>query len=233
MVRVASGTLILVGGQEFHPDATFEVHAAQEAGGTVLIVATAAAFERPERAVATARRAFEPYGVEVRELPLYERRDAFEQSIVAQLRHARCTYIVGGSPFHLRAVLRATPAFDAVAEAVAGGATLLASSAGAMVLGDPMVDPRGGALTVGLGLIERLSVIPHANTWPSDLRQRTVRLAPPDVVVAEIDEATGLLCDPLGSLRAVGRGSVRLTQRGHEVPLDRARLTLRLPTVSS
>ena len=30
-----------------------------------------------------------------------------------------------------------------------------------MVLTDPMVDPRGGALTLGLGLVDNLTVVPH------------------------------------------------------------------------
>ena len=30
-----------------------------------------------------------------------------------------------------------------------------------MVLTDPMVDPRGGALTLGLGMVDNLTVVPH------------------------------------------------------------------------
>ena len=57
----------------------------------------------------------------------------------------------GGSPMHLRSVLKGSAVLAALREAWRGGAVVAGSSAGAMVLTDPMVDPRGGALTVGLG----------------------------------------------------------------------------------
>ena len=47
---------------------------------------------------------------------------------------------------------------------------LAGSSAGAMVLCDPMVDPRGGAFTLGLGLLADLAVIPAHDHWSEDAR---------------------------------------------------------------
>lgn len=220
--------MVLVGGGEFGSKASFEESLAAANGHEVLVIPTAAAFERPERAVETARRALEPHGITVRELPLYERAQAFEAELVEQVSSARVAYLIGGSPFHLRAVLRATPVCDALRAAIAAGLVLLASSAGAMVLGDPMVDPRGGALTVGLGIIERLAVIPHADTWPRDLKVRTAHLAPPDVTVAEIDEQTGLVVHGDGSLATVGPGRVRLSRAGLELDLASERLSLAL-----
>ena len=35
-----------------------------------------------------------------------------------------------------------------------------------------MVDPRGGALTLGLGLIGPMAVIPHHDTWSEDKANR-------------------------------------------------------------
>ena len=61
---------------------------------------------------------------------------------------------------HLRSVLKETPLWEAIVEAVGSGGVVAGSMAGAMVLTDPMVDPRGGAFTLGLGLVRGLAVIP-------------------------------------------------------------------------
>jgi len=63
------------------------------------------------------------------------------------------------------------------------------AGAGAMALTDPMVDPRGGALTVGLGLIEGLAVFTHYGDVAEDAHgeklHRSVLLAPAGVPVAD------------------------------------------------
>ena len=70
-----------------------------------------------------------------------------------------------------------------------------------MVLGDPMVDPRGGAYTVGLALIENVAVVPHLS---DALEHRTLRLAPRGVRVLGIPEQTAVVRDGQGSWKAVG-----------------------------
>jgi prepilin-type N-terminal cleavage/methylation domain-containing protein len=75
------------------------------------------------------------------------------------------------------------------------GAAVLGSGAGADALCDPMVDQRGGAYTVGLGLVPGVSVIPRSNTWSKEKVHRTVSLAPTDVVVVELPERTAILLD--------------------------------------
>ena len=54
-------------------------------------------------------------------------------------------------------MLKDSALFDALLAAYHGGGVLAASGAGATVLCDPMVDPRGGAYTVGLGVGARTS----------------------------------------------------------------------------
>ena len=54
---------------------------------------------------------------------------------------------------HLRSVLKDSAVYEAMLAAYRGGAVVAASGAGATVLCDPMVDPRGGAYTVGLGFV--------------------------------------------------------------------------------
>ena len=114
----------------------------------------------------------------------------------------------GGSPLHLRSVLKETPLWDALVDAWAGGAVVAGSSAGAMVLCDPMVDPRGGAFTVGLGMIANLAVLPHAEPDVAAHHKRTFELADTGLVLAAIAERAALIRDGDGAWRASGDVSV-------------------------
>jgi cyanophycinase len=71
-----------------------------------------------------------------------------------------------------------------------------------------MVDQRGGAYTVGLGLVPGVSVIPRSNTWSKEKVHRTVSLAPSDVVVVEIPERTAIVLDGAQGWRCSGVGQV-------------------------
>jgi len=101
-------------------------------------------------------------------------------------------------------VLKETPLWQALVDAWNDGAVVAGSSAGAMVLCDPMVDPRGGAFTVGLGLVSNLAVLPHAKDDVAAAHKRTFELADRGLVLAAVPERGALLRDPDGSWRAVG-----------------------------
>ena len=216
-----SGTLALVGGAEWTAGCeVFDQELLAASGASeVLVLPTAAAYEHPEMAVDTATRWFSGLGAAARGLEVLRRPDATEEVNIAAVREARFIYIGGGSSLHLRSVLKDSPMWEAMRHAWDGGATLAGSSAGAMVLCDPMVDPRGGALTLGLGLIEQVAIIPHANTWSVDKARRTFDLATGGLSVVGIDERTALLRDPDGSWRAAGPGHVAVWKDGHEVGL--------------
>jgi len=174
----------------------------ESSGGTeVVVLPTAAAYEHPDRAVATATKHFEAIGGTVRGVMALRHADADEPANVEAVRQARFLYLGGGSPLHLRSVLKATALLDALIEAWQGGAVLAGSSAGAMVLGDPMVDPRGGAFTLGLGLVKNLAVLPHAS---GAIEHRTLRMAPPAVRLLSIPEQTAVVFDADGTVRADG-----------------------------
>jgi cyanophycinase len=151
------------------------------------------------------------------------RRDAEDEANAAAVRSARFIYLGGGSPLHLRSVLKDTPLWTAIVETWNAGAVLAGSSAGAMVMCDPMVDPRGGAFTLGLGLVNGLTVIPHANTWSHEKARRTFELAPAGCAVVGIDEQTALIrgADGQGGWHAAGAGNVAVWLNGESVPLDR------------
>ena len=75
-----------------------------------------------------------------------DRASADDPAMAAVVRKARFIYLAGGSPLHLKAVLKKSAIFEALRQAWSDGAVVAGSGAGAMVLTDPMVDPRGGAL---------------------------------------------------------------------------------------
>jgi cyanophycinase len=142
-----------------------------------------------------------------------------DESTAATVREARFVYLSGGSPLHLRSVLKETPVWDALVAAWEEGTVVAGSSAGAMALCDPMVDPRGGALTVGLGLVENLAVLPHAAGDVATHHRRTLELAGDDLVVAAVAERTALLRDPDGTWRVAGAGGVTVLLGGEDVGL--------------
>jgi cyanophycinase len=200
-----SGVLALVGGAEWTPGCDFDAELLQASGGTdVVVLPTAAAFENPDAAVEHARRWFDGLGGTVTNVRALQHRDALDPANVDAVRAARFVYLAGGSPLHLRSVLKETPLWQALVDAWTDGAVIAGSSAGAMVLCDPMVDPRGGAFTVGLGLVSNLAVLPHAKDDVAGAHKRTFELADRGLVLAAIPERGALLRDPDGSWRAVG-----------------------------
>ena len=215
------GPLALVGGGEWREGCTFDRDLVAASGAEeVLILPTAAAYEHPERAVQTAVEWFAGLGAKARGLMLLARPDAESEANVAAIRDARFIYLSGGSPLHLRSVLKDSPAWDALCQAWQGGAVLAGSSAGAMALCDPMVDPRGGAFTLGLGLLAQVGIIPHHNTWSEEKAKRTITLAPKGLPIVGIDERTALIRGVDGTWTVAGVGSVVVFQDGHEAGLE-------------
>jgi cyanophycinase len=215
-----SGTIALVGGGEWREGCSFDALLAERAGGEVLVLPTAAAYERPELAVAWAQRWFAGLGVQARGLMVLSRADAEDEANAEVIRAARFVYLGGGSPLHLRSVLKESACWEALRQAWAGGAVLAGSSAGAMVLTDPMVDPRGGAFTLGLGLVENLAVIPHFPGWSDHRVARTVQLAAEGLVLVGIEERTALIREPDGGWGVAGAGKVEVMVDGGVVGLD-------------
>jgi cyanophycinase len=216
-----SGTLALVGGRAWQDKCTFDAGLlAGSSADEVLVLPTAGAYEHPDRIVAAAEKYFGALGATARGLMVLARPHALEQANVDAVRAARFIYLVGGSPMHLRSVLMHSPLWDAIVDAWHDGAVLAGSSAGAMVLCDPMVDPRGGAFTLGLGLVAQVAVITHHDTWSEDKAKRTIALAPEGLVVVGIDEQTALIRSPDGSWKVEGAGEVVAFRDGHQVGLE-------------
>ena len=130
------------------------------------------------------------------------------------MRVARFVYLSDGSPLHLRSVLKGSPLFDALLYAHGRGAVIAASGAGATVVCDPMVDPRGGAYTVGLGIVSGLAVFPDHAGAADHRRERSLELQPDDAVLVGLDQHTAIVREASGQWNVMGSGNATVYRGG-------------------
>jgi cyanophycinase len=215
-----NGCLALVGGAEWRDGCDFDRELLEaSATDTVVVLPTGAAYEHPAKLVDAATTWFGELGAKVEPLMVLDRPGANDADHVDTVRRAGFVYLAGSSPMHLRSVLLHSPLWEALVAAWEGGATVAGTSAGASVLCDPMVDPRGGAFTLGLGLVPQLALIPHADQWSEDKTHRTHQLAPAGVPVVGVDERTALMRRPDGTWQARGAGEVHVWLDGQPTTL--------------
>lgn len=210
--KPARGTLALLGGGEWHPSCrVFDAELLERSGASeVVVLPTAAAFEHPDRVIDRATAYFAELGATVRGISVLRRADAEDKTVIDGVDDAGFVYIADGSPLHLRSALKDSKLFEKILHAYRRGAVLAASGAGATVLCDPMVDPRGGAYTVGLGVVEGVAVFPYHGTAADHLRERSIDLLPSTATLVGIDEETALIRDPDATWRVAGAGAVTL-----------------------
>ncbi len=116
-------------------------------GAEVVLVPTAAAFVGfTEAAVATGA-LFDEFDVSVEALMVADRAAANDPYWTERLSNADLVVLCDGSALHARSVWRANGFGDAIRAAT----TLVAIGEVSSVLGEVMIDPRGGAPTTGLG----------------------------------------------------------------------------------
>ncbi len=207
------GILAFVGGGEFQDGCTFDAEFLAASGGEdVLVLPTAAAYEHPERLVVRAGEWFASLGGQVEGLMVVTRADADNDGAADIVRRARMIYLPGSSPMHIRSVLKHSLVWDSLVAAWRDGAVVVGSSGAAMALTDPMVDARGGGLTIGLGLVSGVAVVPHFGDGHEDghgqKMHRSVLLAPRDIPVVGVPERTALIRDPDGTWRSAGEQPV-------------------------
>jgi cyanophycinase len=220
-MHAVTGHLALVGGGEFAEGCSFDAALLEASGGNeVAVLPTAAAFEHPAKLVAAATRWFGPLGAAVVGLPVLQRSAADDPAIAADVRRARFLYLVGSSPLHLRSVLKDTLVWSAIREAWADGAVVAGSGESASALCDPMVDPRGGAFTVGLGLASGVAVLPHAGPDVAEHHRRTLELARGGLVLAAVPDRAAVIRRPDGTWYTAGSGLVRVFVDAVERDLD-------------
>jgi cyanophycinase len=187
-----NGMLALQGGGPFAANDDLDRRLLQAASATrVVVLPTADAFEHPERLVAAAMTWGERLDVEVEALMVMRRGEAMDRGVAAVVHGARAVYLVGDQPLHLRSVLKATPLWEAITSVVDDGGVVAATGGSADAMCDPMIDPRGGAFTLGLGLVSGLALVTEAETWSAERLHRTLKLA--NTPVAELPSGAALL----------------------------------------
>jgi cyanophycinase len=177
------GTIALVGGGPFRANDDLDRRLVGTAhADRVVVLPTADAFEAPGELVAAAMSWGERLDVQIEALMVMQRQDAEVSGAAEVVRAARAIYVVGDSSMHLRSVLKETAVFAALTDVLGSGGLIVAVGSCAAAVCDPMLDQRGGAFTLGLGLVRGMAVIPEAETWSEERLQRTLSLADTPVV---------------------------------------------------
>lgn len=163
---------------------------------------------------------FSSLGAEVEPVLVRTPAEGFNPEAIQAVGEADLVYLSGGHPRHLRKVLVESPLGAAIADAHARGATIAGCSAGAMAIVDRLMEPRRLPVPrlrmplpfairwpAGLGLADRVAVVPHYDAFPEPLSALIVLQAPRGTVVLGIDEETAVL-GRNGAWQVHGRGRV-------------------------
>ena len=181
--------VVLQGGGPFTANDEFDAQILSAHPGYVAILPTAEAFENPDDLVQLSVAWAKRLGVTTKLCAVYSRAEAREESFATIISQAAVVYVVGDSPIHLRSTLKDTVVFDAVA----AHSCVVATAGSAAAMCDPMVDPRGGAFALGLGLVRGIAAVTESEKWPDERLQRTLSLANTSVV--EIPTGAALIYD--------------------------------------
>jgi len=172
---------------------------AEAASGRAAYVVCAAIRERPDQAVATARRWFATLGVDITELRVRSRGDASVAATVEAAHGAGLVYLAGGDPGRAVQLLAGTPVWDAIVTAWRGGAALAGSSAGAMALCRwtlvrdrwPQHDTRRPL--DALAVVPDCALLPHFDTFGERWIPSAQRSLGATVPLIGVDERTAVL----------------------------------------
>lgn len=173
-----NGIVVLQGGGPFRLHDDLDRRLLAEVGAeSVVVLPTADAFERPEELVTVAKDWAKRLGVEIRPLMVMRRTEALDPHSAELLHGAKAVWLVGDNPIHLRSVIKDTPVWDAMKAILDGGGVIVGAGQSASALCDPMIDPRGGALALGLGMIRGMAVVCESEMETPDRHARTKKLA--------------------------------------------------------
>jgi cyanophycinase len=236
-----TGWLALVGGDEFKPgnEEQDRLLVAHRRVGPGYVIATAAARQRPDLAVATARAWFKGVGMDVIELPVLKRSHAASAANVILAETGGLFYLTGGDPGLVVEVLHNSPVWRAMVDAWRRGAALAGSSAGAMALGEWTLVRKafpGHAerrFKPALDLLPRVAVAPHFDTFGQHWVDSVLREPPADdVVIVGIDERSAAVWDG-EAWAARGPGAVTvITRNDRQVYASRRQIPLPRPRAS-
>ncbi len=209
-----AGHIALVGGDEFRAGCEEMDRAVLEATGrdrpSVLVIPTAAAEQSPSKAAANGVGYFSGLGADASALMVLDATEAADAELLAPADSADVLYLTGGSPRHLLSVLEGSLLLRKLEDALARGATVAGSSAGAMVLGSWM---RFRDWTEALGIVPGAVLPHHERSDPFTVAKQLAAEMPSGVYVLGIDSMT---CCSGGSdgWRVLGQGAVTLYING-------------------
>lgn len=206
-----TGILALLGGGPFEANDALDARLIEAARASeVVVLPTADAFEHPSRMIARAQQWGERLGVGINGRMVLRRADANDGAHAQAVAQAKMVYLVGDSPLHLRSVLKDTAVFDGLRTVLANGGVVAATGASAACLCDPMTDPRGGAFTLGLELVDDLALLTEVESWSPERLHRTLKLAK-NFAVAVLPTGSAVLHLGSGSWETIGNAQVHGT----------------------
>ena len=208
-------------------------HSREVAPVKVVILPTAAARGRPDRAGATGAAAFERRAAatgltaQVDVALVVDAESADDPAFAALLAGADLIHLSGGDPDVVPGLLDGSAAGLGLRAACQRGAVVGGASAGAMVLAEWSWTPQGGIH--GLGFVRGLAVVPHYDDirrleWQAGLD----RVAPAGLGYLGLDERTGVISDEAG-WQVAGEGAAHWFAPGAAMPVvarDGERLAL-------
>ena len=216
-----TGTFVLLGSEAARDEPLARMLLELAPGPRVAVLPLAAAFGSPEHVVVAAATWLSEVGAEVEGVMALNRSEADTAELAARVADADIALVVDGSALHLRTALKSTHLLAELEALLGRGGVLVAEGSSATVLCDPMVDPRGGAPTVGLGILRGMTVISHiageSEETATDKLARTASLVPPELPVLGLAADAGVVVDADRRLRVIGTGAVSVLRAGVEV----------------
>jgi hypothetical protein len=176
-------------------------------GTDVILVPTAAAFVGATESAIELSTLFEEYEAKIEALMNLDRSSSDESYFARRILEADLVVLSDGSALHAKSVWHAS----LVGEAIRDTERLVAIGSVSSVLGEVMIDPRGGAPTTGLGYREGPVLSINAS---DEQLQRTRTLLGSDVLLAVMGERGAVYGDGV-HWRVLGDDVV--VTRAHEV----------------
>jgi len=145
--RVPESTLVVGSLDALRAALVDDVLGPLRSNADVVVLPTAAAYIGVAQTAVTTAQVFDALDVRVEALMVMDRGAADEPYFIDRLTAADLVVLCDGAALHARTVWRNTPTGEAINRA----RSIVAVGAVATVLGEVMIDPRGGAPMVGLG----------------------------------------------------------------------------------
>lgn len=184
------GIVALEGGGPFVANDQLDTKLLRGVRGPIAILPTADAFENPDELIDAASRWAERLAIDIAVCEVFTRADAREEHHARTIESARAVVLAGDSSIHLRSTLLNTAVWEAIVLQSQRGVVIGVGNC-ASALCDPMIDQRGGALGLGLGLVDDLTVLPESERIPAEQRQRTISFA--TMTLVELPTGTAVI----------------------------------------